>query len=460
MPDIKTFRAETMNDALEMVKQELGSDAFIMHTRQIPIKSLIPWQKGKTVTEIVAVAGEEEDQHAGGQRINTPARYSVMHNSPEQKSETPALATQDLHTGRPASRISEDFSPQSNGLREENRFTNNDTIPATDFCRTTERNLRPQSVKSPVQNFARTDDQSESEKLEKLVNERLDTLQSMVEKLTKQVQAGASASIPPELFEVYTSLIDSDVEDDLARELITRLRHRCTAEDLEHPQRIRSYLLGMVESQIRCNDPIQVTPGQQKIVALVGPTGVGKTTTIAKLAANFRLRDNIRMGLITVDTYRIAAVEQLRTYAEIIDLPMKVVTSTREMKQAVEELAGMDLILIDTAGRSPQDELRIQELKNYLSEIVVDEIHLVLSATTGYRNLKKTVETFSSVKPTSVIFTKLDEAPGMGSLVNVCGKLGHSLSYLTTGQNVPNDIEPAVPTRIANLVLGYEQVET
>ncbi len=117
------------------------------------------------------------------------------------------------------------------------------------------------------------------------------------------------------------------------------------------------------------------------MVALVGPTGVGKTTTIAKLAANFRLRDGIRMGLVTVDTYRIAAVEQLRTYAEIIDLPMKVVTSPREMRRALEELQGLDLILIDTAGRSPRDELKIQELKSLLNEAQVDEVHLVLSLT-------------------------------------------------------------------------------
>ncbi len=426
MPDIKTFRAETMNEALQLVKQELGPDAFILHTTQIPIKSLLPWQKERVETEIVALAGEETappQPHTLAKEVHV----ENIINQPSAPNQSP------VQHSRPR------FSPDKREPVIENRI---EKKPAE---------INPIVSEKPL---------TESAKLEKLVNERLDALQNMVEQLTQQVQANASPNIPPELFDVYTELIDSDIEDDLARELITRLRHRCSQEDLEHPERIRAYLLGMVESQINCRDAIQVTPGQQKIVALVGPTGVGKTTTIAKLAANFRLRDNIRMGLITVDTYRIAAVEQLRTYADIIDLPMKVVTSTREMKQAVEELSQMDLILIDTAGRSPQDELRIQEFKNYLSEIVVDEVHLVLSATTGYRHLKKTVEKFSAVQPTSVIFTKLDEAPGLGSLVNVCGKLGQSLSYLTTGQNVPNDIEPAELTRTANLVLGYEQIET
>ena len=429
MPDIKTFRAETMNQALQLVKQELGPDAFILHTRQIPIKSLLPWQKERVETEIVALAGEET---ASPQPQSLAKQVPVENiiNQPTAPNQSP------VQHSRPRFSFDKGEATIENGI--ENRTT---------------------EIK-PTEKVVAKQPQTESAKLEKLVSQRLDALQNMVEQLTQQVQANASPNIPPELFDVYTELIDSDIEDDLARELITRLRHRCSQEDLEHPERIRAYLLGMVESQINCRNAIHVTPGQQKIVALVGPTGVGKTTTIAKLAANFRLRDNIRMGLITVDTYRIAAVEQLRTYADIIDLPMKVVTSTREMKQAVEELSQMDLILIDTAGRSPQDELRIQELKNYLNEIVVDEVHLVLSATTGYRHLKKTVEKFSAVQPTSVIFTKLDEAPGLGSLVNVCGKLGQSLSYLTTGQNVPNDIEPAEPTRTANLVLGYEQIET
>ncbi len=420
MPDIKTFRAETMNEALQLVRQELGSDAFILHTRQIPVKSLIPWQKERVETEIVALAGEENIPPEPKQHLEEAHSNNTLPQSPVQSS---------------SARESFDLPK----------------IPVEDRHKKESLN-----IKSPDSEKVET----ESAKLEKLVSERLDALQNMVEQLTQQVQANATPNIPPELFDVYTELIDSDIEDDLARELVTRLRHRCSQEDLNHPERIRAYLLGMVESQIECSEAIKVTPGQQKIVALVGPTGVGKTTTIAKLAANFRLRDNIRMGLITVDTYRIAAVEQLRTYADIIDLPMKVVTSTREMKQAVNELAQMDLILIDTAGRSPQDDLRIQELKNYLSEIVVDEIHLVLSATTGYRNLKKTVEKFSAVQPTSIIFTKLDEAPGLGSMVNVCGKLGQSLSYLTTGQNVPNDIEPAERTRTAKLVLGHEQIET
>jgi flagellar biosynthesis protein FlhF len=214
----------------------------------------------------------------------------------------------------------------------------------------------------------------------------------------------------------------------------------------------------MVEADLRCGGPIAVTPGRRKVVALVGPTGVGKTTTIAKLAANFRLRDGIRMGLVTVDTYRIAAVEQLRTYAEIIDLPMKVVTGPNEMSRALAELRGMDLVLIDTAGRSPKDEPRIQELRQLLEEAEVDETHLVLSLTASTRSLEAGVEKFAAAGVTSLILTKLDEALGMGGLLSIARKVPLPISYVTTGQDVPDDIETASARRLSRLILGEDRL--
>jgi flagellar biosynthesis protein FlhF len=216
----------------------------------------------------------------------------------------------------------------------------------------------------------------------------------------------------------------------------------------------------MVEGEIHCTSPISVTPGRRRVVALIGPTGVGKTTTIAKLAANFRLRDGIRMGLVTVDTYRIAAVEQLRTYAEIIDLPMKVVTSPREMRRALDELSGLDLVLIDTAGRSPRDELKIQELKSLLAEAQVDEVHLVLSLVASARSLQATAEKFAPAGATALILTKLDEAVGMGTLLSMARRTTLPISYLTTGQDVPDDIEHANMRRVSRLVLGEEAVHS
>ena len=212
----------------------------------------------------------------------------------------------------------------------------------------------------------------------------------------------------------------------------------------------------MIESDIRVAGPIAITPGRCRLAALVGPTGVGKTTTIAKLAANFRLKEKRRVGLITVDTYRIAAVEQLRTYADIIDLPMHVVSTPREMRETVERMSHLDLILLDTAGRSPKDEVRIQELKAFLSEARADEVHLVLSSVAAARTLEQTAERFAAVGATALVLTKLDEANGLGNVLPLVRASGLPVSYLTDGQNVPDDIQTADARRLAQMILGVD----
>jgi len=261
--------------------------------------------------------------------------------------------------------------------------------------------------------------------------------------------------LPEELFQLFTKLIDADVGEQLAHELIERLHSEARGE-LGDPAMLQSRISAMIEADIRVSGPIKITPGRCRAVALVGPTGVGKTTTIAKLAANYRLKDKRRVGLITVDTYRVAAVEQLRTYANIIDLPMQVVHAPDEMSEAMQRMAGMDLVLIDTAGRSPKDEVRLQELRAFLNEAAADEVHLVLSSVATSRTLEQTAERFAAAGTTSLVLTKLDEANGLGNLVPVLRSCRLPLSYLTDGQNVPDDIEVADPSRLAKLILGME----
>jgi flagellar biosynthesis protein FlhF len=220
---------------------------------------------------------------------------------------------------------------------------------------------------------------------------------------------------------------------------------------------VRAHLTRMIEDEIRIAGPIRLDAGRRKVVALVGPTGVGKTTTIAKLAANFRLKEKRKVGLITVDTYRIAAVEQLRTYADIIDLPMAVVSTPREMREAVTRMSDQELILMDTAGRSPRDEVKIQELKSMLTEAKTDEVHLVLSSVGSAATLSRTAEQFMAVGVTALLFTKLDEAAGLGNLLPVLRSTQLGLSYVTDGQNVPDDIEVADQRRLARRVLGMAE---
>lgn len=188
--------------------------------------------------------------------------------------------------------------------------------------------------------------------------------------------------------------------------------------------------------------PIRLS-SRPTVVALVGPTGVGKTTTIAKLAANFALFEGKSVGLITIDTYRIAAVEQLKTYSEIINLPIEVVYTAADFKRALQNLANKQLILIDTAGRSQKNKQQIRELKHFFNGRPLNETHLVLSANTKLEDLLETADSFKELNVNRLIFTKLDETNSLSNVVEVAERLQIPLSYVTTGQSVPEDIEVA-----------------
>jgi flagellar biosynthesis protein FlhF len=282
---------------------------------------------------------------------------------------------------------------------------------------------------------------------------QLDNLQSLVEDLCRRQAPPSSPDLPASLFHVFTDLLDADVGEELARELVDRLRQGAAPGDLDDRVLLKARAARLIEADIQVTGPLRVTPGSRRLVALVGPTGVGKTTTIAKLAAHFHLRQRCRVGLITVDTYRIAAVEQLRTYADIINLPMEVVSTPREMRHAVQRLADLDLILMDTAGRSPRDEVKIQELKTMLAEAGADEVHLVLSSVSSVESLKQTARHFADVGVTALVLTKLDEATGLGTIVPLLRSCGLPLSYVTHGQNVPDDMEAAHPRRLTRSIL-------
>jgi len=193
------------------------------------------------------------------------------------------------------------------------------------------------------------------------------------------------------------------------------------------------------------------------VIALIGPTGVGKTTTIAKLAATYALKHGAKVGLITCDTYRIAAVDQLRTYAGILDMPMKVALTPREAIEAAESLADTladrGVILVDSAGRSPQDSVRLDEMGAFLEALAPEQTHLVLSAGAAEDALTLAATRFGILQPTHLLLTKLDEAVRYGVLLNLAHAVGLKINYVTTGQEVPAQIELANADRLARLVL-------
>jgi len=425
MTDVRIFRAATIQDALSQVRAEIGEDAVILKTRDVESRRL-PWRKRIPSVEVTVSLGQVEaatfpfaDEIE--EALSTPLQPNSRSNSSDPELNDFVYETKGQSESRPVNRLEETSSI--------------DRLTTT--ASTTVRNEQSPSTDELLR--------------------RLEAMEQMIRQMGRSHRS-SGLDIPDDLFHVYTSLIDHEVEDELARELVCRFKESSTPDDLADPEFAKIQLRAMVESEIHCGDPIHLAPGHQKVVGLIGPTGVGKTTTIAKLAANFRIRDGVKMGLVTVDTYRIAAVEQLRTYAEIIDLPMKVVTSPQEMRRAIDELSGLDLVLVDTAGRSPQDDLKLHELRSLFAEAQVDEVHLVLSMTTSHRNLAETARKFMTANPTSMIATKLDEAAGLGPLLSLSREFRLPLSYVTTGQAVPDDIEPANASRLARLLLGQDSL--
>lgn len=251
---------------------------------------------------------------------------------------------------------------------------------------------------------------------------------------------------------LYGKLLQCDIPKDLAQNLLKDTLSELPQEDWQNVDKVWQQLSVTIAKRVTTVEPWEFA-GEQKVVVLIGPTGVGKTTTIAKLAANFALVADRKVGVITVDTYRIAAVEQLKTYADIINIPLQVAYSPKELKEAITSMHDQELILVDTAGRSQNNRLQIAELKSYLEGINA-EIHLVISATTKMQDVDEIIRAFGQVPIDRVIVTKLDETTVHGVILHTCDRAGAPLAFVTTGQGVPEDIEVASGQKIAQLILG------
>ena len=406
--EIRTYRAGSMHEALSLVRRDLGPDAAVLHTREVQSNRLFGLFPGRRQIEVTASEG-----------VHVPSRL------PE-----PALA--------PEPRMSPMVGPAPSGLPSPYADSQASACPT---AQPSSRSIEPAEPPALA------------------VEDQLSDLRAMLQELCRQNRSTTGPhDLPDGLFRLFTDLIEVDLSEETARDLVERVRREASDAELNDSILAKTRIAGMLEAEIPAAGPISVVPGTRRLVALVGPTGVGKTTTIAKLAANFRLREKRNVGLITVDTYRIAAVEQLRTYADIIDLPMEVVSSPREMREAVRRMESLDLILMDTAGRSPRDEIKIQELRSFLSEAEADEVLLVLSSVAGERTLTHTAERFATVGTTGMILTKLDEATSLGNMLPLTRSSRLPVRYVTNGQSVPDDIEIAESGRLARLILGMESV--
>ena len=260
-----------------------------------------------------------------------------------------------------------------------------------------------------------------------------------------------------ELLDQYLALISQEVAKELAQEVIDKARGGRDAGELNPAtlqEELKIAISNMLPIDNAAGQVAATADGRPRTIALVGPTGVGKTTTIAKLAATFKLKQKKNVGLITMDTYRIAAVDQLRTYAQIIGIDLHVASNSEELAQALQKTSTCDVVLIDTAGRSQKDDPKLGQLNGFLATANPHEVHLVLSSTSSEGVMLDIAEKFTQISYDRLIFTKLDEAVSYGVLLNVAKTVNKQLSYLTTGQEVPHQIEPTQASRIADLVMG------
>ena len=427
--NVKTYQGGTMADALAKVKQELGTSAVILHTRSFK-RGGVMGLGARNVVEITA-----------GVNVNVQAQKRTPLRAPGQ-----AVPSLGARAGGSATAVLEAPPAASNRHPLQSAYGAARLARQDNGPNVATRAMAAGVLKEPA--F-------------ELRNE-ISSLRTMVESLLQRTAGtGQRADLPEALAKLYTQLIEQQVSDEIAYRVVDDVKAELTPGQLGNPTVVRERLTQKLEQMLPANlnggVARPMTGTGCRSICLIGPTGVGKTTTIAKLAAAFKLRQKQKVGLITIDTYRIAAVDQLRTYANIIGVPLKVVLTPTELVAAMKEMADCDTVLIDTAGRSHTDQLKLNELTQFITAGKPSEVHLVLSSTTTQEAIEAAVERFSAVRvdpAPQIIFTKLDEAVSFGVLLNVARIAARSLSYLTTGQDVPDNIEVGQPRRLARLILG------
>jgi flagellar biosynthesis protein FlhF len=440
---IKEFEALNLKDCLQQVRQEMGPEAVILETRKCRTGGVMGWGTREAV-RIVAATGVS---------VQNPPRAGRQ---PADNSRQPAAGEEQPESGERRA-----VSSERQAASAEQRVSSGKRQPIIAE--------RPAvgpgaAIGRPITRLPDNSISGSEAKLQQLQKE-LEELRSGMAAIrqavvTAPVAATTLAPLPaasagPEALhpELARKLRSAEVSEDLVADMLKGLPDMSGWKSQARAPMAESAMRDAMAQRIHCTGPIDLPKGQTRVVALIGPTGVGKTTTIAKLAANYALVEKKKVGLVTLDTYRIAAVEQLKTYGQIIDIPIRVAYTPAEVGPAIESFAGFDVILVDTAGRSQKNPMQVSELKN-LIEAANCETHLVLAASTKQRDLLDQVERFRHASVDRLLFTKLDETTTYGTIFSVAAKTGLPVSYLTTGQKVPEDIEAAEAARLVTLVMN------
>ena len=473
MMKLKTYRAPTMADALAAVKKDLGRNAVILHTRNVKSGGLLSFRR-KTLIEITA-SDESPKVTRRPQNLKPPAPDLTPSSPPPSLA---PLATQAYRKAAQAGRtagtgLAAGGEPESATSAAKPPLSTpdlrrlNPPAPEPVVMSVRQRKLAPGEIDPPGLPL-KPGDKAAPVSLAPVtpasaasIHRELADIKLLVSQVLSASPASpnavAAGAMPEALFRHYLSLLEAAVSREIAEGIIGSVRDELTPGELSDESIVRNTVLRHLAGLIPVADAV-LRPGAAPVgralaIALVGPTGVGKTTTIAKLAAAYKLRHGKSVALITSDTYRIAAVDQLRTYAGIIGLPIRVVMTAAEMESAVHEFSEYDVVLIDSAGRSQNATERLSELADLLAAAAPHEIHLVLSATASEEVLVRTAQAFSVVKPNRVILTKLDETVNFGVVVNIAHRLCAAFSFVTTGQDDPDQIEAGRPDRLSRMIL-------
>ena len=408
---IKKFTGKTEEEAVEAAKKELGSGVVIMNVRSVKRKGLAGILGTKQVEVTAALEEENEVQRAAQ---NSAARTALRSGK-----------TENIIAAQTAADVMNESSQNI-----EKKLDNLEQLLLNRF----------QQSEAEIRGAFNAEVQETETKsaMEDMLEEKEET--SEQERFIKLL---------------YNTMLESEVDEKYANQIVDDF-DRANKPDLPI-----DYILSDVYQKmiLKFGKADGITPAENapRIVLFMGPTGVGKTTTIAKIASDYTVGEKKKVALLTADTYRIAAVEQLRTYANILEVPFRVIYTIEEAREAIQEFHGYDYIFMDTAGHSHQNEEQLGNMKQ-LYETVQEagecQTFLVLSATTKYKDLMRIVSSYKGIAEYQLIFTKLDETATWGNLLNMKLFTGTPIAFVTYGQNVPNDIEQFNPQKVVKQILS------
>jgi len=440
---IKKYVADSETNAVMMAKNELGNDAIVMNIKKIQPRGLLRIFV-KTKVEVTAAIDDnlsgttkktEDNKNSGNNKNSPDDKKSLLPNSNtldalQKAMENGELDSEDSRNGNKK----KDEKKKDISQKEINVETVNDSIESI-----IDRKIKAELDKEKKLHVSKEDtdenvendsgDEADLEKKEKL--KKLETCRNLI----------------------FEQLISAEVTEEYARELLEEV------DDMISPDTTINSVLSYIYQKIilKLGQPAQIYSDKgkaAKYIFFVGPTGVGKTTTIAKIVSDLKLNKEANVALITADTYRIAAVEQLKTYAGILDIPVKAVYTIDEMNEAAKDFEEYDYVFVDTAGRSHLNEEQQIELKELIESVDDKDIYLILSITTKYNDLLELTEIYKKIADYKIIFTKLDETRCIGNIYNIRRKTGAQLSYVTNGQNVPDDFSKLDTQYVAKKLLG------